>query len=207
MKLKVCGLNNPKNLQAVAELAPDYLGFIFYGGSPRCARVPEIQAAVLSLPSEIQKVGVFVNQELDEVLTIGKALQLDFMQLHGHESPAYVQAVNAAGFGVIKAFAVRQGFDWGMLNNYVPKVDFFLFDTPTPGFGGSGQTFDWTLLNHYQGTTPFFLSGGLEASSMPAVKSIQHPAFYGLDANSRLETAPGHKDLNATQQLINAIKQ
>lgn len=204
MKIKVCGLREAENIKAVTALRPDYIGFIRYDRSPRYAG--DLDATVLnSLPETIIKTGVFVNESADNIQQLIDQYNLTAVQLHGNESADF-----AASFKnkvvVLKAFGVDSYFDFGQLENYVNKVDFFLFDTKTVMHGGSGESFDWKVLDNYKLDVPFFLSGGLSLDNLEEVKNIKHPQFYGVDLNSRFETSPGMKDIEKLKKAFALIK-
>ncbi len=205
MKIKVCGLKDADNLKAVAALAPDYMGFICYGLSPRF--IAGLQADVLaSLPKNIIKTGVFVNETLENIKQMILEFAFDAVQLHGSESPAFCAALRDKVI-VLKAFGMDESFDFDQLDAYQNSVDYFLFDTKTSKHGGSGQTFNWDILQQYRLDVPFFLSGGLSLDNLPEVEKIKHPAFYGVDLNSRFETGPGIKDIKLLQKAFNLLKQ
>jgi phosphoribosylanthranilate isomerase len=232
MKIKVCGMKEPANIQAVAGLNPDYMGFIFYEASPRFVN----ELAVDDIISvEACKTGVFVDAPFDKMVADIEKYNLCAVQLHGKETPGICEAlkkrkpmiqshitiVTKGGrevkkdssvtqktvvlnryVEVIKAFGVDENFDFCQLNAYADVVDYFLFDTKTPAHGGSGKTFDWTLLDNYQLDVPFFLSGGISLDNLEQIKNIKHPAFYGVDLNSRFETAPGMKNIDKLKQAF-----
>jgi phosphoribosylanthranilate isomerase len=106
---------------------------------------------------------------------------------------------------VFKAFGLDGNFDFGQLDNYINKVDYFLFDTKTAAYGGSGKTFDWGMLENYKLDVPFFLSGGISLDNLEEIKKINHPQFYGVDLNSRFEMAPGVKDTGKLKQAFDII--
>lgn len=204
MKIKVCGLKDPENILAVAGLEPDYMGFIRYDRSPRFSE--ELPADVInSLPAGIKKTAVFVNGDVDVIKSLIKEYNFEAVQLHGQESPGFCAEFKGE-VEVLKAFGVGEDFDFNTLNPYVGAVDYFLFDTKTPAHGGSGKTFDWAILDKYHLDVPFFLSGGLSLENLPEVKNIKHPAFYGVDLNSRFETAPGIKDIDKLKQAFAVIR-
>jgi phosphoribosylanthranilate isomerase len=205
MRIKICGMREAGNLWAIADLSPDLLGFIFYEKSSRYMRETLDPAQVRSLPATIAKVGVFVDASLHEVQTTAATYLLDFVQLHGHETPAYCQQARYLGLHVIKAFAVGETFDFASLAEYEASCDFFLFDTKGALPGGNGTTFDWQLLANYAGPVPFLLSGGLGPDNLAALLDFHHPQLYGFDFNSHLETAPGLKDVAATRELLQLI--
>lgn len=205
MKIKVCGLRHAENIKAVAALNPDYMGFIRYERSPRY--VNNLGSANLqALPQTILKTGVFVNESQENIQQLIVQHGLNAIQLHGNESADFAAAFKNKVV-VLKAFGVDREFDFKQLENYVGKVDFFLFDTKTVAHGGSGETFDWGILNKYNLDIPFFLSGGLSLDNLHEVGEIKHPQFYGVDLNSRFETMPGMKDTEKLKKAFAIIKQ
>ncbi|MGN6397986.1 MAG: phosphoribosylanthranilate isomerase [Mucilaginibacter sp.] len=205
MKIKVCGMRDAENIKALAALAPDYMGFIFYKHSPRFA--DELPMDVLSgLPATINKVAVFVNEDAGTIRKVIGKYDFDFVQLHGNESPAFCKSLKDEAI-VIKAFGIDKDLDFKQLEKYKNKADLFLFDTKTSAHGGSGLTFDWNILDKYEMETPFFLSGGLSPVNIEEVKNITHPAFYGIDLNSKFETSPGLKDIRQLEKTFSTIKQ
>lgn len=202
LAIKICGLREPANLAAVAGLRPDFIGLVFHPASARYVGAGLGAAAVRARPAGVQAVGVFVDADLPTLLVATAHYGLDYAQLHGHETAAFCQAAQQAGLRVIKAFAVGEEFDFDALADYAPHCVAFLFDTKGPLPGGNGQPFDWRVLAGYHGSTPFFLSGGLGPENLAELRAFRHPQLAGLDFNSRLETAPGLKDLAATRQLL-----
>lgn len=204
MKIKVCGLKYPENIQSVAELTPDYMGFIFYNKTPRYAG--ELLANTLSeLPQTIIKTGVFVSDTLPVINLLIDEYGFKAVQLHGNESPEFCAQLKDK-VKVIKAFGVNEDFDFEQLKSYAGQVDLFLFDTKTPVHGGSGKTFDWALLDKYQLDVPFFISGGISLDNIEEVKRIKHPQFYGVDLNSRFEVEPGLKDIRKLEKAFEMLK-
>ena len=203
MKIKVCGLREAGNIEAVAALKPDYMGFIWYAQSPRYVyRLPE--AILRSLPANIVKTAVFVNEHIDIVRALIHQFDFNAVQLHGQESPEYCAELKQE-VQVLKAFGLDEYFDFEQLKAYVGKVDYFLFDTKTEKHGGSGKIFNWDVLNEYTLDVPFFLSGGLSLDNLAEIKNIKHPALYGVDLNSRFETAPGMKDIKKLEQAFDML--
>lgn len=201
MKIKVCGMKHPENIKALAELNPDYVGFICYGLSPRY--IADLSAdAFDTLPDSVYKTAVFVNEDADKINILINQFGFNAVQLHGSESPEFCQALRDKVI-VFKAFGVDDDFDFTQLNDYKEFVDYFMFDTKTIGHGGSGETFNWGILDKYNLDVPFFVCGGLSLENVASVKEIKHPAFYGVDLNSRFETAPGLKDI---EKLRNAFE-
>jgi phosphoribosylanthranilate isomerase len=205
MKVKICGMREAANIMAVADFNPDFLGFIFYEKSARYAGEVLDKDLLRSLPASIAKVGVFVDAPLPELFAATCQYGFDYVQLHGRETPAYCQAVRAHGLRVIKAFAVDADFDFSTLAEYAPACNLFLFDTKGKHPGGNGHAFDWQLLHQYHGTTPFLLSGGLGPANVDDALRFRHPQLVGYDVNSLLETAPGHKDVEATARLLTRL--
>ena len=204
MVIKVCGLNDNKNIKAVTALNPDYVGFIFYSGSPRFANELD-QETIKNISSKISKVGVFVNESANVISKLIDKYHFDAVQLHGNESPEFC-SIFSNKVTVIKAFGLNNSFNFAQLNDYVDKVNFFLFDTKTDTHGGSGKTFDWSILDNYRLNIPFFLSGGLSLDNLNEVNEINHPQFYGVDLNSRFETSPGMKNIELLNNAFNIIK-
>ena len=198
--VKVCGMTQGDNIREVEALGIDLMGFIFYEKSPRCVRQkPDY------LPVHAQRVGVFVDASYEEMALKAASFCLTYIQLHGHESPALCRELREAGFKVIKAFAIAEAADLLLTENYHSTCDFFLFDTKTPAYGGSGQAFDWSVLANYHGDTPFLLSGGIGPESVEALKRFSHPALIGYDLNSKFETSPGRKEAKALDKFLYSL--
>jgi len=204
MKIKVCGLKFPKNIQALAELPVDMMGLIFYEKSPRYVDNRDayrINALALTIP----KVGVFVDSTFEVVLDKVERFGLQLVQLHGQESPDFCHALREKGIPIIKAFRINTTDDLKICRLYEDCCDYFLFDTPTPHYGGSGSKFNWELLSAYIGTTPFFLSGGIEPEDAAIFNQLDFPQLVAVDLNSRFETAPGIKDIDKIRRFISGI--
>jgi phosphoribosylanthranilate isomerase len=152
-----------------------------------------------------KKVGVFVDEELLKIQEIIDQYQLQAVQLHGNESPEMCATLKNQ-VEVFKAFGVDEAFNFDQLKPYENVVDYFLFDTKTSSHGGSGKTFDWQILQNYQLKTPFFISGGLSNENLEEVLKLKHPAFAGVDLNSRFETAPGLKNIEKLSEAFGLIK-
>lgn len=195
--IKVCGMREADNIRAVEQLGIDMMGFIFYPKSPRC--VCELPAY---MPHSAKRVGVFVNEDKKEIEMLADRFGLQYIQLHGNESPEYCRSLHATGLRLIKAFPIATRKDMEGTEAYEPYCDYFLFDTRCPQHGGSGNQFDWSLLNNYKGHTPFLLSGGINAHSAAALKEIKHPRLAGFDLNSRFELKPGVKDVERINRFL-----
>ncbi len=219
MQLKICGLKHPANVHQLLTLEPDYIGFIFYKKSPRFVGEVTDLAWVRELPSPTKKVGVFVNEAVEVVISTAEALGLQVVQLHGDESPAICYTLKMSGLEIWKAFGVDEDFDFGKTTAYAGCCDKFLFDTKGKNRGGNGVAFDWGLLEKYEGVTPFVLSGGIgppltpkgeptdfQVSELQKWLSPDNSASVGpplggrglvaLDINSRFEIEPGLKDFD-----------
>ena len=204
-RLKVCGMKVPSNIEMVADLQPDYMGFIFYNGSKRF--IADLSAQfVKDLPSNIKRTGVFVNEELRIVVERVLEYGLHAVQLHGNESADYCSQLKALlDIEVIKAFGIDEQFDFEQLEAYADSVDYFLFDTQTPDYGGSGRTFNWGLLKKYVLDKPYFLSGGIDLESIDEINRIKDVRFYAIDINSKFELEPGLKDIDKLIDFKNML--
>ena len=192
------------NIESVAALQPDYLGFIFYQKSKR-----HFEGEMPALPVAIKKVGVFVNEELSVINELIKKYDLKGVQLHGDESALFcseLKASNKSGLEIIKAFAISENFDFNMLNNYRQVCDYFLFDTKGKERGGNGTLFDWKLLEKYPFDKPFFLSGGIGLAEADRIESFLDSPLsnycYALDVNSKFESEPGLKKIKELKKFI-----
>jgi len=203
VKLKVCGMKYVDNLRELVALAPDYIGFIFYPASPRYMKETLTPEDLKIVPASIQKTGVFVNADTETMLSIAQKYQLNALQLHGKETPAQCKVLKAAGYEIIKVFGIGNGFDFGNLTPYKPYINYFLFDTQSKQFGGTGTAFDWEVLTHYDNEIPFFLSGGISLNNITQIQRLQGFNLYAIDVNSCFETAPGRKDIEMLKVLKN----
>ncbi len=194
----------PENIQAVAALKPDFMGFIFYPKSPRYAE-PLDNASLNALPESIKKIGIFVNENLENILTIVYNYKLDGVQLHGTELVGMCKELRETGLIVIKAFPIAEAYNFRVTKPYEGVCDYFLFDTKTDAFGGSGVKFNWKMLDEYQGETPFLLSGGIAADDAEAILKIKHSKFAGIDLNSKFEVKPGLKDAELLKGFIKEL--
>jgi phosphoribosylanthranilate isomerase len=193
-----------ENIRAVEQLDIDWMGFIFYRRSPRYAGDADTEIIRRCIR---KKVGVFVNAPVEEILTKAAHCKLDYVQLHGDESPAICRDLTVHGLPVIKAFPIASTDDLKRTEDYESAASFFLFDTKCEGYGGSGQRFDWSVLANYQGNTPFLLSGGLTPDAADEVRRFRHPMLAGIDLNSGFETAPAMKNTTTLAPFIKHIRQ
>jgi len=197
MQIKVCGMRDKENISSLLALKPDYIGFIFYDKSKRfVADFPQIE-----IPSTIKKVGVFVNETIEEIIEKANQHTLDFVQLHGNETPEFCSALSAKNIKIIKAFSVDENFDFSATKPFEKCVSLFLFDTKGNSYGGTGIKFNWELLQNYTGKTPFLLSGGISKNDVAEIKKFKHPAFLGIDINSGFELQPGLKNIKEIKEF------
>lgn len=194
LKLKICGMRDPDNIREVIQIHPDYIGFIFYGPSPRYVGNYLDKIREVEIPDTIKKVGVFVDENLDEILLNREKLSFSIVQLHGNESVTLCRELHKEGLEVIKVFSVGETFNFEKMKNYAESVDYFLFDTKGKYYGGNSIPFNWTLIDDYPFDQPFFLGGGIEINNLPEIAKINNQYLYAVDANSRLESYPGFKD-------------
>ena len=194
MKLKICGMKSENNILDIAEMQPDYMGFIFYEKSPRnfTTEIPE-------LSQDIKKIGVFVNAKLDFIVDKIEKHNLQGVQLHGDESPELCASLKEYNVIVIKVFSIKNQFDFKVLEPYEDVCDYYLFDTKGKEPGGNGRTFNWNVLKKYPSSKSYFLSGGIGPETMDALllflKRPESDLCCTLDVNSKFETASGFKDI------------
>lgn len=198
--IKVCGMCEAENIREVEALGIDMMGFIFW---PKSSRYVSGQPDYL--PKHVKRVGVFVDEDLEQVKRLAADYGLDYIQLHGQESPAYI--FQLGGLHIIKAFNIATVEDLQQTQPYEGLVDYFLFDTKGKSVGGNGEKFNWDVLDAYQGSTHFLLSGGIGPDDAANVKAFHHPKCIGIDLNSRFELAPGLKDVKKLKDFIDQIKQ
>ena len=207
MKIKVCGLTTIEQLQQLQHVV-DYAGLIFYEGSKRYAyeKLKDQEDVIKNL--EIKKVGVFVNADMGFLKSCIQDFGLSAVQLHGDETPEFCATLQNE-IDIIKVFRINdetKDVD-ALLHPFQQVSNYFLFDTDTKMYGGSGKRFDWTVLENANINKPFFLSGGIGPADMDILKSFQHPFFYAVDINSRFETTPGIKDIEKIKTFVSTLKQ
>jgi len=195
--VKICGITSLSDAMLVAELGGSAIGFIFYDKSPRFVSLNKAREISKALQSTIPTIGVFVNPELDTVNNISEFVGLDFIQLHGEESPEFC---NLISLPVIKAFRIDNTISSRNLEDY--PVYALLFDTYKPNvLGGTGDTFDWSIAKQLKTKLPTILSGGLNSSNLLQGISATQPE--AVDINSGVESRPGKK---YASKLRNAFK-
>ncbi len=233
MIIKVCGMRDAQNISDVTGLDVDMIGFNFWPKSKRFVSMIRAQAAIVpdysqerlnemanesgsrqhSIPQRVKRVGVFVDEMPQTIITHVYNYSLDYIQLHGEESPTVIDNLKSTmvpdivdDIKFIKAFGISSAEDFKQCDAFEGKADLMLFDYKTPERGGSGKHFDWSLLNAYQGTTPFLLSGGIGPDDAEEIMQINHPMFAGVDVNSRFETAPAMKDVERLRGFVNQLR-
>ena len=205
MIIKVCGMRDAENIREVETVGTDLMGFIFWPQSSRY-----VSERPSYLPTHCQRVGVFVDATIDDICQHVADYALNYVQLHGHETPDYIRTLRAVdGFAadtrLIKAFNIATIADLEQIAPYTGLVDYFLFDTKGPSVGGNGQQFDWNVLSAYNGDTPFLLSGGISPDDAQRLSAFHHEKCIGIDLNSRFELAPGLKDVAALHKFLNEL--
>ncbi len=227
MKLKICGMKYQENITQVADLQPDYLGFIFYEKSAR-----NFDSIIPQLPKSIKKVGVFVNADIDDVINKIETHNLQAVQLHGEENSEFCEALkrhyekqsnevissnetdchdfekksnNDNYIEIIKVFSIKNEFNFDVLKSYEDVCDYYLFDTKGKFPGGNGYTFNWNVLNNYSSTKPYFLSGGIGINEIENIKAFQKSEAskycYAIDVNSKFEIEPGLKNISILKEF------
>ncbi|MBT3523926.1 MAG: phosphoribosylanthranilate isomerase [Flavobacteriaceae bacterium] len=200
MKLKVCGMKFSENISEIESLKPDFMGFIFYKKSKRF-----FNESKLILNDKINRVGVFVNQEINEVIDNIKKYKLDYVQLHGEEDVRYCLSIKSI-CKVIKVFKIDDTFNFDKVKKFENVSDYYLFDTKTNLHGGSGKKFNWEILKNYNSKKYFFLSGGISENDIEEIKKIRkiYP-IIGIDINSKFELPNLKKDRAKIKSLIDKI--
>lgn len=198
-------MREPKNIEQVAQLGVDMMGFIFYPKSPRY--VSYVLARSIA-DRKVCRVGVFVNDSIPEILDKIHSFSLNAVQMHGNESRELCEQLREANgdIKIIKAISVSNAGDIQKYKEYVGAVDYFLFDTKCKTVGGSGQQFDWQILDEYDGDVPFLLSGGIGPEDAFRIRTFHHSQCVGIDLNSRFEIEPGVKDVEKLNKFLNEIK-
>lgn len=223
--IKVCGMRDADNINDVSALDINWMGFIFYPKSPRYVRQISSNAGIIpdysSLKEKataddagrIRRVGVFVDDMPQNIVTRVFNYHLDIVQFHGSESPVMIDNLRRTldpdirkGIKIMKAISVKSDDDILKCKDYEGHVDYFLFDTKTPLKGGSGEQFDWSVLQSYDGATPFLLSGGIGPDDARRVRAFSHPRCIGIDVNSKFENEPAFKDVDMLRKFISEVR-
>lgn len=226
MTIKVCGMREPENIRAVEELGVDMIGFIFVPQSKRYVQMISSNAGILPDHADNSqeltatdnsntalRVGVFVDDMPQNIITRIYNYHLDYVQLHGDESAVMIDNLRRSvdpdihkGLKIIKAISMASENDVKRWREYEGHADMLLFDTKGNEAGGNGRHFDWSLLDAYDGNIPFLLSGGIDIDDAVEIRKIKHPMFAGVDINSRFETEPAVKDVDKIRKFIRLLK-
>ncbi len=199
VRIKICGMKFLENILEVGALLPDFMGFIFWEKSSRY-----FDSEIPMLPKTIKKVGVFVDESFEIIVSKIDKHKLDCIQLHGNETVEFCQKIKELPIEIIKVFSIKDNFDFEILNEFESVCDYFLFDTKGELPGGNGTTFDWNLLKKYPSNIPFFLSGGIGIEEINLLKDMNLP-IYGIDVNSKFETQPGLKNTELLKSFQSQI--
>ena len=208
MRVKVCGITQEEQLNALPEVGATFAGFIFYPKSPRYV-LRHMTTSQIKKENNINKVGVFVNASMDEVLQMVDECRLHMVQLHGDETPRFCEKI-ADYISVVKAFRVSETENLGWrIKEYMDVCDMFMFDTEGAGYGGTGKKFNWDTLDNIEVGKPYFLSGGIEPGDVDKLKSFSlQPAAKGLfaiDINSKFEVVPGVKNMELIKSFTEQL--
>ena len=207
MIIKVCGMRDSKNIRAVEAVGIDWMGFIFWDGSPRF-----VADTLRYLPTRCKRVGLFVNQMPQYIIDCIDYYNLDMVQLHGDETPVLIDNLRRTmedmmpGLKYIKAINISSAADLEKAKSYQDSADYLIFDTKAEKVGGNGTQFDWHIVDGYDGQLPFLLSGGIGPDDAERVKAFRHPKCIGIDLNSKFETSPAIKNVEAIKTFVNKIK-
>jgi phosphoribosylanthranilate isomerase len=206
MKLKVCGMTELNQLQMLEEQGVDFAGLIFYDASKRYMGNKLINQKSEIRNLKIKKVGVFVNATINDIEEAVKDYGLSYVQLHGDESPELCKKIKEF-VPVIKAMRINDETNLEReLEKFEDTCDYFLFDTDSKQYGGSGKKFNWEILRSAKISKPFFLSGGIGLQDIEEVKAFHHPMLFAIDVNSKFEISPGVKDLEQVKSFMRNLK-
>ncbi len=203
MQIKICGITSLADAQCAVDAGTDLLGFVFYPKSPRYVPPDTARTIIKALPETIEAVGVFVNEANTMMREIAARVNLKALQLHGDEASEQVRDLIATGMSVIKAVAIHNEAGLDRLRDF-PGCR-MLIDTPSPKYGGTGNTGDWDLAREASARHDIFLAGGLTPENVAAAIAHVHPA--GIDVSSGVERAKGLKDHQKVRSFINTARQ
>lgn len=208
--VKVCGLTQLSQIQELINLEVDFLGFIFYEKSPRFV-LNHLSLEEISQINHSGKVGVFVNETIENIVEISTKSKLNFVQLHGDETSDFILELRQklpSEIEIIKVIRIgnQSVEELGILINAyrLSSIAYYLFDTDSKAFGGTGKTFDWQVLNELNLEKLYFLSGGVSLENISEIEKINKKPF-ALDVNSKFEISAGVKDLEKVKNLKNEI--
>ncbi|MEM7667989.1 MAG: phosphoribosylanthranilate isomerase [Pseudomonadota bacterium] len=208
MRVKICGLTRPEDVTDAAGAGADYIGFVFFPPSPRAIDIETGRALMRSVPPGISRVALTVNPD-DDLLDRLDALPIDFVQLHGNESPERVAKIRERqNSRIIKAIGIRDPEDVKLIERYAPVSDQLLLDAKPPTGasrpGGNAVVFDWDLIAGYDWPLPWLLAGGLTTSNI--TDAIRTTAAEQVDLSSAVESAPGVKNKDLMRAFIKAAR-
>jgi phosphoribosylanthranilate isomerase len=200
VRIKVCGVTRAEDALAAVRLGVDALGFNFWPGSRRHLTSAAAREIIALLPPFVTSVGVFVNQPEGEMRAIAAETGIQVFQLHGDEPPELCARLPLP---VVKAIPVDQVRSLSRLLSY--EVSAFLLDTPSRGYGGSGEPFDWSLAEGVSEVAPVILAGGLTPENVAAAIRAVRP--YAVDVASGVESSPGVKDMGKMSRFVSAVRE
>jgi len=200
VKVKICGITTLDDALMAVAAGADALGFVFFEKSPRCINPVAAAKIIAKLPPFVQTVGLFVNEELEQINWTADFCGLDVVQLHGDESPEDCQDVRRR---VIKAFRVQNIVSIDPLKKY--QVSGYLLDAWCPDcYGGTGKSFNWEVAAAARQYGRILLAGGLSPDNVAEAVRVVQP--YGVDVSSGVESAPGKKDGEKVKAFIKRAK-
>lgn len=208
MRVKICGITQPDQGKAIAELGATTLGFICVERSPRFITPKNIQAVIQVLPKMIGKIGVFANASLEEISQTLEQAELTGIQLHGDETLEFCDRLRQSfpNLELIKAVRVKTTEALDLAKTYTDHIDTLLLDAYHPEqLGGTGHTLDWESLQQFNPTCPWLLAGGLNPNNVLEALNLLKPD--GIDLSSGVEHSPGDKDLTKVTQLFQVLSQ
>ncbi len=211
-------MRDADNIRDISALGVDMIGLIFYPPSPRYVQQFSSGAGIIpdyapDMGKTPLRVGVFVDDMPQNIVTRVYNYKLDYIQLHGNEPRETLENLRATidpdikpKIKIIKAISVSSAEDIKKYKEYVGAADLFLFDTKCKTVGGSGEQFDWQVLQAYDGDVPFLLSGGIGPDDAERIKNFHHPKCIGIDLNSKFEIEPALKDVEKLKQFLVKVK-
>lgn len=211
-------MRDADNIRDISALGVDMIGLIFYPPSPRYVQQFSSGAGIIpdyapDMGKTPLRVGVFVDDMPQNIVTRVYNYKLDYIQLHGNEPRETLENLRATidpdikpKIKIIKAISVSSAEDIKKYKEYVGAADLFLFDTKCKTVGGSGELFDWQVLQAYDGDVPFLLSGGIGPDDAERIQNFHHPKCIGIDLNSKFEIGPALKDVEKLKQFLVKVK-
>ncbi len=211
-------MRDADNIRDISALGVDMIGLIFYPPSPRYVQQFSSGAGIIpdyapDMGKTPLRVGVFVDEMPQNIVTRVYNYKLDYIQLHGNEPRETLENLRTTidpdikpKIKIIKAISVSSAEDIKKYKEYVGAADLFLFDTKCKTVGGSGEQFDWQVLQAYDGDVPFLLSGGIGPDDAERIKNFHHPKCIGIDLNSKFEIEPALKDVEKLKQFLVKVK-